>query len=170
MSTTRNPIGHGDIVQAAADAHGPTPGQRHRAARRYDDIGRWCRDHADLDDDLEIYPQGSIRIGTTTIDPSTGEFDVDAVLRYDRHKDTITQDRLRNLNTRLLRRYVTARQAEEHALAPRDIEPKRRAVALLYDDPFHLDVLPSSPTPIAPTPMPSSTLRSVTRPCSPTVT
>lgn len=145
MSTTDAPIGYGAIIQAAADAHGPTPDQRHRATRRYNDIGRWCRDHAGLDDDLEIYPQGSIRIRTTIIDPSTGEFDVDAVLRYDRHKDTITQDRLRNLNTKLLRQYVTARQAEQHALAPGDIEPKRRAVALLYDDPFHLDVLPVIP-------------------------
>jgi hypothetical protein len=145
MSTTDSPIDHADIVQAAADAHGPPPVQRQQATERYDDIGRWCRDHGDLDDDLQIYPQGSIRIGTTTVDPLTGEFDVDAVLRYDRQKDDITQNQLRNLNTKLLRRYATARQAEGHPLAPRDLEPKRRAVALLYDDPFHLDVLPVIP-------------------------
>ncbi len=145
MSTTDRPIGHDDIVQAAADAHGPPPALRQRATERYDDIGRWCRDHADLDDDLLIYSQGSIRIGTTTVDPITGEFDVDAVLRYDRDKGDITQDQLRDLNRALLRRYVEARQAEGHPLAPRGLEPKRRAVALLYDDPFHLDVLPVIP-------------------------
>jgi hypothetical protein len=145
MSTTDSPVGHADIVQAAADAHGPPPVQRQQATERYNDIGRWCRDHGDLDDDLQIYPQGSTRIGTTTVDPLTGEFDVDAVLRYDRYKDNITQDQLRDLNRRLLRQYVIARQAEAHPLAPRDLEPKRRAVALLYDDPFHLDVLPVIP-------------------------
>lgn len=140
--TGPNPIGAATALRALAEGIGLTAEQRHQATLRYDDLAKWLGDAAGLDCDVLFYPQGSFRIGTTNTDPTTREFDVDAVFHVRLAKDDITQQGLRDLLADVLGRYVDDRQREGHPLAPTGVEPKTRASTFHYVDLFHMDILP----------------------------
>lgn len=145
MSTTASSPNR-SAVELLAEELDPAPDRLEAAKARYADLGDWLRAHGDFDFDVEVYPQGSMAIGTTNREPRTGRFDLDCVVRVgcDR-RDQITQDDLNTTVGYRLRRYTRQRRNEGHELAPREEpEDKRRAWTLTYAD-GHMDVLPVIP-------------------------
>ena len=116
------------------------------AVRKYQRLGEWFkRDNENkYRTDSEIYPQGSIRLGTMIRPIKEGdEYDVDLVYRRDLAKESITQAELKEQAGEQLQRYVEhlRRQGED---VP-ELEASRRCWTLLYKKRFHMDVLPAVP-------------------------
>lgn len=86
--------------------------------------------------DINIYPQGSYRLGTTVKPKSGDEYDLDFVLEvnldYKKYNPLILLD---NLERRL-------RESEVYV---DKIERKKRCVGINYKNDFHLDVIPATP-------------------------
>lgn len=84
--------------------------------------------------DFEIYPQGSIRIGTTVKPSAKNEFDLDIVLHMrDNDYEQTNPEKVYNELKRALKdngKYVDK------------IELKTRCVRLNYVDDYHMDILP----------------------------
>ncbi len=114
--------------------------------RKYDHLGSWIRaDNAErFRTDSEIYPQGSVRLGTM-IRPvkKDCEYDVDLVYRRELSKGSVTQEELVKQTGDQLRRYI-ADLRKEGADVP-ELVPRRRCWALNFKGRFHMDVLPAVP-------------------------
>lgn len=142
---TAQPINRGTVLRVLAETLSISDEQYQTICRAYDDLGQWLKDYVDVQWVVSVYPQGSLRIGTTNKDPWTNQFDADAVIRVAVSKDRITQLELNQTVGGWLGGYVSARQREGHALAPEGLEKKKRAWTLLYAAGFHIDVLPVVP-------------------------
>lgn len=114
--------------------------------KRYTDLGLWLKaDHLErYESDADIYPQGSIRLGTA-VRPvkKEDEYDVDLVYRRDIQRESVTQEELkRNLGDQL-RRYV------QHLSRTVQVMPTlsegRRCWTLEYKGQFHMDIVPALP-------------------------
>ncbi|KYG81647.1 hypothetical protein EV198_1854 [Roseivirga ehrenbergii] len=101
----------------------------------YEAISKWLSDDPEFFGgvEIEIYPQGSVSIGTTTKPYGKTEFDLDVVIHikllssnYD--PKTIFNEVVRRLN--------------ENETYRKICEPKSRCVRLNYQGDFHLDVVP----------------------------
>jgi len=106
-----------------------------RLKTAYEAIYNWLSEDPDFfgEVEMEIYPQGSVSIGTTTKPYANTEFDLDVVIHikllsshYD--PETIFLEVVRRLN--------------EHETYKKISEPKSRCVRLNYQGDFHLDVVP----------------------------
>ena len=142
--TLSNPFSGSSPLRLLADDLDPPP-ERHQAARdRYTDLGEFLAEIATntLSRDVNVYPQGSFRLGTTTRDPFTGEFDVDLVIRVGFHKSEISQRELNDKVGEWLDLYAADRYFGESPLAPSDLKHGSRAWTFTYDDHFHMDALP----------------------------
>lgn len=125
------------------DVLSPSPARHVLAERRYRDLAAYLELHmgAKLDCKVWVYPQGSYRLGTTLVNPATGEFDVDIVIAYDLSRSDITKQELVAQMHGWLVRYC------QNGHGGGDLEPsgydgtKRRAFTLEYPDDFHMDVL-----------------------------
>lgn len=86
--------------------------------------------------DINIYPQGSYRLGTTVKPKSKEEYDLDFILEvnYD-YKRLRPEEFLNQLERRL----------NESEVYKNKIERKKRCVAINYENDFHLDVIPALP-------------------------
>jgi len=84
--------------------------------------------------DPEVFPQGSIRIGTTVRPRGQDEYDVDLVLLL----STVIDDAMHLYG--LVRNRLLA-----HRTYARILEEKKRCLRLNYSGQFHLDVLPARP-------------------------
>jgi hypothetical protein len=118
-----------------------TATQREKAETRYRAIGEWLEatDSGILRGALvDIYSQGSLRIGTTNKPIKTGEFDLDIVAEI--------QLDPRFVQPILLLDSVEAR-LREHGTYSDMLDRKNRCVRVSYADEFHLDVLPACPDP-----------------------
>lgn len=83
--------------------------------------------------DIDIYPQGSVRIGTTVRPIKGEEFDLDMVLHIRKlYKDFHPQVIYRELYNKL----------KGHGVYGSMTEPKNRCVRLNYAGQFHMDILP----------------------------
>ena len=111
---------------------------------RYHHVAEWLAKHGDVDVEIEIYPQGSIRLGTPVRpEPPLNDFDIDMVFQLRIRKNDITKLELRDLVGDLLELYVTAQPAG--ADTPK-LEERGRCFTLHYHElGFHLDVLPAIP-------------------------
>lgn len=106
-----------------------------RLKTAYEAISNW------LSDDLvffgqvkiEIYPQGSVSIGTTTKPYGKSEFDLDVVI----HIKILSSDYLPNT---IFNQVV--RRLNENEVYKKMSESKSRCVRLNYKGDFHLDVVP----------------------------
>jgi hypothetical protein len=105
------------------------------AKDRYEAVGRWLADGSDyLLRDLQIYPQGSVSIGTTVKPLGRNEYDVDLV--------SFAPELTPDLPPALLKAVIGARLRANGFYAPILIE-KQRCWRLDYANEFHLDITPS---------------------------
>lgn len=110
---------------------------------RYEEVGDWLAEHGSPG--LEIYPQGSFRLGTV-VRPSSpsGEYDIDLVCLLPLQRQSTTQERLKQRVGEQLADYRRWKREQGHDDGPSAPVPKRRCWTLEYPG-FHLDVLPSIP-------------------------
>lgn len=83
---------------------------------------------------FEIYPQGSVRIGTTVKPLSRNEFDLDIVLHI--------QDRVYEQTDPVKVFNELKRVLQGNDVYKEKVEPKTRCVRLNYAGDFHMDILP----------------------------
>jgi hypothetical protein len=114
-----------------------------RAVARYEHLARWLAGYwPESHAGGEVYPQGSIRLGTVTrpINPRD-EYDIDLVCRRDLLVTATTKEGLKADVGRGLVRYV----ASGPDGAPRCSEGNRCWTLDYPAEPFHMDVLPTIP-------------------------
>lgn len=138
----RNVIGEGLIEDLAETLQ--IPQSRYEAAdRSYRSVADWLDRPASVfaDVDLEVYTQGSFRLGTA-IRPLSGDehYDLDVVCEFDISKADRTQAQLHADLGKELKLYAARHGMEEPS-------PWDRCWTLNYADEaqFHMDVLPSVP-------------------------
>lgn len=116
------------------------------AITEYEAVGSWL---ADRDEGWEIYPQGSIALGTPVRPLESDEYDIDAVCLRRIKKESTTQRDLKEEVGNGLRAYFRSREDESDG--PIELESRKRCWTLDYDRPFHMDVLPAVPSDRGPT-------------------
>lgn len=123
-------------IVAITDAHALTETQRDRLTSAYESIGQFLAEHPTLGGvTVEVHPQGSMLIGTSTRPEGRTEMDVDLVLLL---KPGV-QDQI---NCRQLLDVVHQAMCEYAKRHDLGIEQKRRCVQLQYADEMHADVTP----------------------------
>jgi hypothetical protein len=116
-----------------------SPTQHQLAEERYEAIGRWLETK---ESPLAvfapvIYPQGSLRIGTTVRPRGRQEYDLDLVCQ-------LLIDWLKISNPVALLDAVEER-LRQHDVYKKMIERKNRCIRINYANEFHLDILPACP-------------------------
>lgn len=130
----------GSFAEAVGRQLDITPAQALAASGRYEDLGEWLADHYSGSADVDVYPQGSFRLGTVVQPVSDrGDIDVDLVFVRGIRPESVTQAELKAAAGELL----TAYSRERNFAAP--IELGRCWRLDFFDDGFHLDVLPAVP-------------------------
>jgi len=119
-----------------------TSTQHQLAEDRYGTIGKWLEAPGSplAPFGPVIYPQGSLRIGTTVKPIGHQEYDLDLVCEF------------RKLDWRRLRNPVVLLEAVETRLRAHQtyramLERKKRCLRVCYTNDFHLDILPACPDP-----------------------
>jgi hypothetical protein len=114
-----------------------------RAVGRYQDLARWLAEYwPESHAGGEVYPQGSIRLGTVTrpINPR-GEYDIDLVCRRDLLVTSTTKEGLKaDVGLGLLRYVATSPDG-----APTCSQGNRCWTLDYPGETFHMDVLPAIP-------------------------
>lgn len=115
------------------------PSQHGLAESRYITIGRWLSSEGSALAvyDPVIYPQGSLRIGTTVRPLARQEFDLDLVCEL-------------RADWRLFRPAVRLLDMVEMRISENEVyrdtyERKNRCIRICYANDFHLDILPACP-------------------------
>jgi hypothetical protein len=128
-----------DLLDRIGEKLQISPTQHRLAEERYKTIGQWLEANESLLAPFNpvIYPQGSLRIGTTVRPRGRQEYDLDLVCRL-------------LINWCSIANPVTLLDAVEHRLRQHDIyknmlERKNRCIRLNYANEFHLDILPACP-------------------------
>jgi hypothetical protein len=113
---------------------------------KYQHLGAWIQEDSKdkFRADAEIYPQGSVKLGTTIppVDATCG-YDFDLVYRRDLAKSGITQSKLFEQTGEQLATYVDHLRHRGEPVPK--LVPGRRCWALHYEAQFHMDVLPAIP-------------------------
>lgn len=106
-----------------------------RLKSAYEAISKWLSEDPDFfgEVEIEIYPQGSVAIGTTTRPYGRTEFDLDVVIHIKLLSSNYDPETIFNEVVRRLHENETYRKM---------CEPKSRCVRLNYKGDFHLDVIP----------------------------
>lgn len=116
-----------------------TESQYKEAQRRYETIGNWLSESDDYRLMLsQIYPQGSIKLGTTVKPISHDEFDVDLVY----HLKMVNGDTSPSAVNKLVGDRLRENQKYEEMM-----EPLKRGWRINYANEFHLDITPSIKNP-----------------------
>lgn len=119
-----------------------TPAQFERAKGHYEAAGTWL---AEADDPLirgaEIYPQGSMGLGTTVKPLAREEHDLDLVSLESHLKPSVSPTSLKRAIGDRLRANGRYRDI---------LQEKPRCWRLVYTNEFHLDITPSIPNPTCP--------------------
>lgn len=130
-----------DLLERICSKLQITQTQYQFAKDRYEAIGKWlgARESPLAMFNAVIYPQGSLRIGTTVRPCSRQEYDLDLVCEV-------------QLDWRQVERPVAVLDAVEQRLREHDtyktmLERKNRCIRVNYANEFHLDILPACPDP-----------------------
>jgi len=116
-----------------------TESQYKEAQRRYETIGNWLSESDDYRLILsQIYPQGSIKLGTTVKPISHDEFDVDLVYHLKMVNGATSPSAVNKLVGDRLR---------ENQKYEEMMEPLKRGWRINYANEFHLDITPSIKNP-----------------------
>lgn len=136
----------GEILSFVGEALDIPENLYQEARRKYEVLGEWLKGNhlSRYHSDAEIYPQGSIRLGTS-IRPvkKDDDFDIDLVYRRDIQKESTTQEQLKAEVGNQLREYIDYLQSEGETIPK--IVPGRRCWTLEYKGQFHMDILPAIP-------------------------
>jgi Second Messenger Oligonucleotide or Dinucleotide Synthetase domain len=112
-----------------------TDTQFQTAKTRYEAVGAWLSSASSPHlDQMQIYPQGSIALGTAIKPLAANEFDVDLVCHLPSIGHTSSAQAVKQL--------VGAR-LKEHATYKGMLEEKQRCWRINYANEFHLDITPS---------------------------
>lgn len=112
-----------------------TETQFQTAKARYEAVGTWLSESSSPHlDQVQIYPQGSVALGTTIRPIATNEFDVDLVC----HLPTLGH----TSDARAVKALIGTR-LKEHATYKGMLEEKQRCWRINYANEFHLDITPS---------------------------
>jgi hypothetical protein len=113
--------------------------KREKASQTYNAIFNFLDSDEDLfqGNDIDVFPQGSYKIGTTVKPLSGEEYDLDIVLKIKQkwHSDF-------SPNVLLNKLYKKFRDSDRYADM---VEKKRRCVRIKYAGDFHMDILPAYP-------------------------
>lgn len=114
-----------------------TPSQRAEAERHYRAVGEWlsATESALAIWRPEIFPQGSLRIGTTVRPMSHEEYDLDLVCLLAMRDG---EDPIRVLN-------LVEQRLRAHGTYKTMVERKNRCIRLNFAKQFHMDILPARP-------------------------
>lgn len=116
-----------------------TATQRAAAEQHYTAIARWLGGEEDAPFrpyEPQIYPQGSLRLGTTVKPLSDGEYDLDLVYELQMDYNLIPRPvAMLDLLEMRLRQHGTYRDK---------VERKNRCVRVNYSGQFHMDILPAA--------------------------
>ena len=116
-----------------------SPTRYQQAVDRYESVCRWLEAEASEVAKYRpsMYPQGSMRIGTTVMPFGRDEYDLDFVCEFNVSSSTFE-------SPFQLLKLLVARLEQNDAYA-RLLEVKNRCVRLNYANEFHLDILPACP-------------------------
>lgn len=125
------------LARAAVDLQ-LTDTQYKLAVQRYETIGAWLSAQGTLLAQYlpAIYPQGSLRLGTTVKPISRNEYDLDLVCEL--NIDWSRSDAIAVLD-------LVERRLRENETYRGMIEKLKRCVRITYANQFHLDILPAAP-------------------------
>lgn len=127
-----------DLLQRVCSGLQVSATQYQSAVRSYNAVAEWLSGDEQLKDiDIEIYPQGSLRIGTTVKPLFQQEFDLDFVCEF-KVNWTKIKEPLSLLD-------VVERRLRAHGTYASMVERKKRCVRLKYANDFHMDILPACP-------------------------
>jgi hypothetical protein len=118
-----------------------SPTRYDEAVARYQAVCRWLDGEGSAVASYEptIYPQGSMRIGTTVKPLGREEYDLDFVCEFQVPASQVESpiDLLKHVTQRL----------EDHKVYRELLEVKNRCIRLNYANEFHMDILPACPDP-----------------------
>lgn len=127
-----------DLLQRVGEKLQISKTQRELAEQRYHAVGTWLSKDEDLFDEAEIniYPQGSLSIGTTVKPLSRQEYDLDLVCEINEsHEGKDPIELLNKIEQRL----------KDNEIYKDKVERKNRCIRLNYANEFHMDILPAHP-------------------------
>jgi len=134
-------VGHQmeDLLQRLCSTLQITKTQYDAIETSYGSVAKWLSSDYGLlkEVDVDIYPQGSLRIGTTVKPLSKQEYDLDLVCEL--HLDWNQVDAMEVFEA------VKERMLQHETYASM-VELKKRCVRLNYAGNYHLDILPACPT------------------------
>lgn len=129
-----------DLLERICNKLQISPTQHDSAEQRYHAIGDWLAADGSALKALEpqIYPQGSIRIGTSVKPMGSQEYDLDLVCQFEANPLAFSDP------TILL--HAVEHRLREHDTYRAMVAPlKNRCVRVTYANEFHLDILPACP-------------------------
>lgn len=125
-----------DLLEQACQALELSPTMRQRAEDSYKTVGKWLAESEDpMFNEVEIYPQGSQRIGTTNKPPFRAEFDLDFICYLPKAE---------GMHPDVCRAKVIER-LEEHGTYKDLVTELNRGCRINYADNFHMDITPGIP-------------------------
>ena len=125
-----------ELLEYACQSLEPSKTKKELAEQRYMSVGKWLAESEDpMFDGVEIYPQGSQRIGTTSKPVFRAEFDLDFIC-YLPNAEGVHPD--------ICRQRVIAR-IKENGNFEDLVSELNRGCRLNYADEFHLDITPGIP-------------------------
>jgi hypothetical protein len=128
-------VGASGALAAITSAHTLTATERERLESSYKSIGEFLSDHDFFGPrTVEVHPQGSMAIGTTTRPEGKAEFDVDLVARL--------YSGVRGLDPVLLLEKMDEAMGEYAKQHDLSVKPKRRCTQVKYASAMHTDVTP----------------------------
>ncbi len=127
-----------DLLQRVGEKLQISKTQRQLAENRYKAVGTWLSKDKDLFDgaEINIYPQGSLSIGTTVKPLARQEYDLDLVCEID--ESYHEKDPIELLNT-------IEQRLNANEIYKDKVERKNRCIRLNYANEFHMDILPAHP-------------------------
>jgi hypothetical protein len=128
-----------DLLKHVCEGLQLNPTRYQQAVDRYEAVCRWLDDEGSALATFSptIYPQGSMRIGTTVKPFGRDEYDLDFVCEFRFHVNML-QSPLQLLG-------LLESRLREHEVYRSILEIKNRCVRLNYANEFHMDILPACP-------------------------
>lgn len=125
------------ILVALTDQLKIPDGKYKDAVEKYENVGKWLQksDSAIFADSF-VYPQGSVRLGTTVKPYSDDEYDIDLVVHLPYINESISSEVIKN---------VIGDRLKENETYRHKLEELKRGWRINYAGDFYLDITPAIP-------------------------